>query len=199
MAADLAAGDALVVVDVQDDFVTGSLRVPGAQEIIPVLARYIAEFRDRRLPVIATRDWHPAGHCSFATHGGRWPPHCIAASPGAAFAAGLGLGPDTLVVSKATRIDRDAYSAFDGTDLERRLRRLGITRLLVGGLATDYCVLSTVEDALERRFRVALLTDATRAVNANAGDGAAAERRMLDAGATALTFEDLAAAEPAHG
>ncbi len=198
-AALLADGDALLVVDVQNDFVTGSLRVAGARAIIPVLGRYIAEFRRRQLPVVATRDWHPAGHCSFVAHGGRWPPHCIAGSTGAAFAAGLALGPDTLVVSKATRLDRDTYSGFEGTDLERRLRQLGVRRLFVGGLATEYCVLRTVEDALERRFRVVLLTDAIGAVNAAAGDGAAAERRMLAAGASALTFERLAAAEPAHG
>lgn len=199
MRVSLRAGDALVVVDMQVDFVSGTLAVPGAREIVPVLNTYIREFQRRGLPVVATRDWHPIGHVSFRDHGGRWPPHCIAGLTGAAFAPGLELGPETLVISKATHGDKEAYSAFDGTDLDLALRRLQLRRLFVGGLATDYCVLETVRDALRLRYAVFLLADAIRAVNLHPDDGADAERAMLRAGAVAIHFEEIDVPEHTHG
>ncbi len=195
----LQASDALLVVDVQHDFVTGSLAVPGAPGILPVLNRYLREFTRRNLPVVASRDWHPAEHCSFADRGGPWPPHCIAGTPGAAFAEGLALGPDALVVSKATAPERDAYSAFEATGLDLRLRGLRVRRLFVGGLATDYCVLQTVLDARRRGYEVFLLADAVRAVDAKPGDAKRAEALMREAGAVPIALEDLAPATTAHG
>ena len=144
--------------------------------------------------MFATRDWHPADHCSFQAQGGPWPPHCIAGTPGAEFAPGLRLPDGTVVVSKATTPERDAYSGFEGTDLEARLRRLGVKRLFVGGLATDYCVLNTVLDARARDFEVCLLADAIRAVDVHPGDGERAVERMQAADARILHLEDLAAA-----
>src|SRR5450759_931934 len=131
----LRTGDALVIVDMQNDFITGSLAVPGGGEVIPVLNRYIGIFTRQRLPVIATRDWHPLRHRSFRESGGNWPAHCVASSVGAAFVPALALPPDAIVISKGTKTDREAYSGFEGTDLDRQLRARGVTRLFVGGLA----------------------------------------------------------------
>jgi nicotinamidase/pyrazinamidase len=186
-------GSALLIVDVQRDFLPGgSLAVPQGDEVVPVLNRYIQMARRHRLPVFASRDWHPQRHCSFRSQGGPWPPHCIAGSPGAEFAPGLALPADALLISKATQEAPDAYSAFSGTDLAARLRSLGVKRLLVGGLATDYCVLNTVRDALAAGFEVRLLADAIRAVNVEPGDGERAEREMQVSGAVPTTLEEWA-------
>jgi len=193
MTVTLGAGDALLIVDVQRDFLPGgSLAVPAGDAVVPVLNRYIAAARRARLPVLASRDWHPGNHCSFRARGGPWPEHCVAGTPGAEFAPGLELPPDTVVISKATGEDADAYSAFAGTGLAGRLRGLGVKRLLVGGLATDYCVLNTVRDARTEGFEVLLLADAIRAVNVKPGDGERAERQMEEAGAVAIRVEDCA-------
>lgn len=185
------AGDALLLVDVQNDFLPGgSLAVPCGDEVLPVLNRYIGGFMAQCLPVYATRDWHPTRHCSFRAQGGPWPPHCIADTHGAAFAAGLRLPPDATVISKATTEDQDAYSGFQGTDLDRRLRAANIRRLFVGGLATDYCVLNSVRDALRLGYAVMLLTDAIRAVDVQPGDGQRAEAEMVRLGAQGLVLQD---------
>ena len=153
---------------------------------MPVINRWIERFRACELPVFASRDWHPADHCSFAARGGPWPPHCVADTPGADFCADLSLPPEVEVISKARESDKDAYSAFSGTDLARRLADLAVKRLFVGGLATDYCVRASVLDALRAGFDVVLLVDAVRAVNANPGDGAEALEEMRAAGARIL-------------
>jgi nicotinamidase/pyrazinamidase len=187
-------GDALLVVDVQVDFLPGgSLGVPHGDEVVAVLNRYLDVFHACRLPVYATRDWHPAGHCSFVAQGGPWPPHCIAESRGAQFAAQLRLPPETVVISKAERVDEDAYSGFEGTDLGARLKQAGVHRLLIGGLATDYCVLNTVRDARRLGYDVCLLTDAVRAVNVNPDDGRKAEEEMRRLGAQPIEFDRIAA------
>lgn len=188
----LRPGDALVIVDMQNDFVTGSLAVPGASEVIPVLNRYIDIFARQHLPVIATRDWHPLLHRSFRESGGEWPAHCVASSAGAAFVSALALRPDAIVISKGTQTDREAYSGFEGTDLDLQLRARGVSRLFVGGLATDYCVLNTVLDARRCGYDVLLLADAIRAVNIGAGDGSRAEAKMQRAGATAVRIDAVA-------
>ena len=183
----LAPGDALVIVDVQNDFLPGgSLAVPRGDQVIAPLNRWIARFAAAGLPVYATRDWHPVDHCSFAAQGGPWPPHCVAGTPGAAFADALGLPSDATVIGKATRQDADAYSGFAGTDLHERLRHAGVKRLFVGGLATDYCVLNTVRDALGLGYGVVLLTAAVRAVDVRPGDGDRALAEMIAAGAVAV-------------
>lgn len=189
----LVSGDALLVVDVQNDFLPGgSLAVPDGDAVVPVLNRCIALFSEKQLPVFASRDWHPPNHCSFRAQGGPWPPHCVAGSPGAAFASELALPPGSTVISKAGTPERDAYSAFGGTDLAARLAAAKIKRLFMGGLATDYCVLNTVQDALALGFAVVLLTDAVRAVEVAPGDGARALAEMQSGGAHCATSRELA-------
>lgn len=188
----ISAGDALIVVDVQNDFLPGgSLAVPQGDAVVPVLNRYLAEFAARDLPIIATRDWHPANHCSFKAQGGPWPPHCVAETHGAQFAAGLKYPSGTLIISKATKSDKDAYSGFEGTDLDASLRARKIKRLFVGGLAIDYCVLNTVRDARRLGYQVYLLTDAIRAVNVKPDDGRKAEAEMLRLGAEPIALSAL--------
>lgn len=189
----LSLGDALIVVDVQNDFLPGgSLAVPQGDDVIPVLNRYLADFSRRGLPIFITRDWHPPDHCSFQPYGGPWPPHCVAGSEGAAFAPTLELpASSTRITLKGTQPEKDAYSAFDGTDLDVRLRAHGVGRLFVGGLATDYCVLCTVEDGLKAGYAVVLLQDAIRAVNVRPGDGERAEAEMIRRGAIPIRSEML--------
>jgi len=187
------AGDALLIVDVQNDFLPGgSLAVKHGDEVVPVLNGYLQIFTAKNLPVYATRDWHPPRHCSFRAQGGPWPPHCVADTRGAQFPAALKLPPSAVVISKATSAEQDAYSGFEGTDLDTSLRAANITRLYIGGLATDYCVLNTVRDALRLGYKVQLLGDAIRAVDVQAGDGQRAEAEMTGLGALRITLQGVA-------
>ena len=194
--ADLAPrpGDALVVTDVQNDFVTGTLAVPRAATIVAPLNRAIDAFHARGLPVVAIRDWHPPGHCSFAATGGPWPEHCVQGSEGAQFVAGLRFGPGVLLVSKGTDPDAEAYSGFKGTALAGTLRARNVRRLFIGGLATDYCILNTVHDAIAAGFEAVVLADGIRAVDVHPGDGTNAEEAMRRAGARFARTDDVAGA-----
>ncbi|HCB13273.1 MAG TPA: hypothetical protein DEP36_06855 [Gammaproteobacteria bacterium] len=190
---DLCQGDALIIVDVQNDFLPGgALGVSQGDQVVPLLNHYIQYFRKAELPVYATRDWHPSDHCSFTAQGGIWPPHCIADSEGAQFPPGLLIPANSLIVSKATTRNQDAYSGFQGTCLAQQLRSAGVRRVFIGGLATDYCVLNTVKDALKEGFHVVLLKDAIRAVNLNPGDGNRAIQEMIGLGAATQQLEGLA-------
>ncbi|MBI5135726.1 MAG: nicotinamidase [Nitrospirae bacterium] len=185
--------DALLVVDVQNDFLPGgALAVADGNRVVPSLNRHIAAFVKAGALVVATRDWHPPGHGSFTARGGPWPPHCVAGTAGAAFAPGLALPPGCLVVSKGERPDGDAYSGFDGTGLAATLRERGVQRVFVGGLATDYCVQATVLDAIKAGFATFVLSDSVRAVNAHPGDGRAATLAMQSAGAVATDLRGWA-------
>jgi nicotinamidase/pyrazinamidase len=185
----LHPGDALVLVDVQNDFLPGgSLAVPAGDQILEPINRWLARFAAARLPVFATRDWHPPEHCSFAARGGPWPPHCVAGTRGAEFAPGLKRpgGAPLTIIDKGTDPDADAYSGFQGTDLHTRLQAAAARRLYVGGLATDYCVLNTVIDACRLGYDVVLLESAIRPVEVHSGDGARATAQMIEAGARVL-------------
>jgi nicotinamidase/pyrazinamidase len=190
----VGAGDALLVVDVQNDFLPGgALGVRGGDAVIAPVNAAIRLFRDHGLPVYASRDWHPPDHCSFHAQGGPWPEHCVAGSHGAAFPRALALPADVPVISKATSAARDAYSAFDGTDLDRRLRDDGVRRLFIAGLATDYCVRWTVQDALAGGYEAVVLLDAVRPVEVRPGDGARALRAVRRRGARTVRRAALVA------
>lgn len=184
MAAENLQKAALVIVDLQNDFLPGgALPVPDGDEVIPVINRYIAAFEQQKRPIFATRDWHPINHCSFRTQGGPWPIHCVVNSKGAQFPPALRLPSSAIIISKPSAPDKETYSGFEGTDLEERLRKADVDCVYIGGLATDYCVLNTVKGALARGFKVKLLRQAIRPVNVNPTDGAKAEEEMLRLGA----------------
>jgi nicotinamidase/pyrazinamidase len=190
----LDSGDALILVDVQNDFLPGgSLAVPMGHQVIPVLNRYIALFHIHGLRIFASRDWHPPDHSSFLEQGGRWPPHCIATTPGAAFPPSLELPSGTQIISKATNREKDAYSGFDDTQLDTLLKSSGICRVFIGGVATEYCVLNTVKDALQYGYATFVLEDAIRAININPDDGRNALEEMMHLGAIPIHFGSLAA------
>ncbi len=181
----------LVVVDVQNDFCPGgALAVPEGNKVVPILNKYIEKFEKAHAPIIFTRDWHPSDHNSFRTQGGSWPPHCIQNSKGAEFHSELFIPDETEVVSKADRKD-EAYSFFQGTELAAKLHERGIRKLIVGGLATDYCVKETVLDGLKYGFEVFHLDDASRGVNVNPDDSDRALREMTARGAKRITFRDI--------
>ena len=183
---------ALIIVDVQRDFCPGgALAVPYGDEIIPVLNRYIEKFEETGAPIFATRDWHPKNHISFKSEGGQWPEHCVQNSEGAEFHPALNLPANVKVISKGTDPDREAYSGFEGTSLEEELRSLGISKLFVGGLATDYCVKHTVLDAVERGFEVYLLEDAIRGVDLQKGDSERAITEMVNKGVKKVRITDI--------
>ena len=184
--------DALIAVDVQNTFCPGgTLPVAGGDAVVEPLNRVMPLFAGR---VYATQDWHPADHCSFAPQGGPWPPHAVQDTRDAALHPGLDQERIAQVVRKGTRSEADAYSGFDGTDLASHLREKGVRRVFVGGLATDYCVKATALDAREEGFEVVVLTDASRAVDVQPGDGDRALREMAAAGCALTATADL---EPA--
>lgn len=188
----LGQGDALLIVDLQVDFLPGGkLGVPHGDAVIDPINRLIELYGSHGLPVLASRDWHPALHCSFADQGGPWPPHCVADSEGAAFSDALRLPADVVIVSKAVTAEVDAYSAFNGTGLGDDLRARGIRRVAVCGLATDYCVLNTALDARTEGFETVILPEAMRAVNVQPQDGERAIARMREAGVTTATLAEL--------
>jgi nicotinamidase/pyrazinamidase len=185
--------DALIIGDVQIDFLPGgALPVPRGDEVIPVLNDYIHLFTSEKAKIFATRDWHSPSHMSFKPFGGPWPMHCLQDSEGAKFHPDLKLPENVIVISKATDPQREAYSSFDGTPLEDNLRAAGITRVFVGGLATDYCVRWTVLDALSLGFLAVLLSDATRGINVKPDDSEKAAQEMQAKGARSATLEDFA-------
>ena len=174
--------EALVIVDFQNDFTPGgALAVPHGDEVAERL-NALAASGDYDL-VVATRDWHPPDHGSFAAQGGIWPEHCVAGTPGAALHAALDAGRVDVVVDKCQDPGTEGYSGFDGTDLAALLRDRGIDRVTVAGLATDYCVRATVLDGLKAGFEIVLLGDACRGVNVQPGDDERAVEEMRAAGA----------------
>lgn len=180
--------DALVIVDVQNDFCPGgALAVERGDEVVPRLNAYIEKFTHAGLPVFATRDWHPEKTIHFSAYGGQWPPHCIQGTAGAEFRSDLRLPAGAVIVTTGAAPDEDGYSGFDGRGaggtLEEMLREAGVERIFVGGLATDYCVKHTVLDGLKRGFKVVWLEDASRGVDLQPGDSARAASEMIAGGA----------------
>jgi nicotinamidase/pyrazinamidase len=184
-----APGSALLIVDVQNDFCPGgALAVPDGDRVVPVLNRYIQEALASGIPIYATRDWHPPNTNHFQAFGGEWPVHCVQQTAGARFHPDLHLPPSTIIVTKGEQVDRPGYSAFDGrtpdgTPLSTDLARRHVTHLLVGGLATDYCVKHSVLDARAAGLTVTVLEEAIAGVNLRAGDSERALAEMRGAGA----------------
>ncbi len=189
--------DALLAVDIQNDFCPGgALAVPGGDQVVPVMNEYARRFAAAGRPIFASRDWHPEQTTHFNTRGGIWPPHCVQNSPGARFHPDLQLPEGTVVVSKGTGAEEDAYSATqarsaDGTPFLELLRRRGVDHLYVGGLATDYCVKWSALEARKAGLKVTLLVDATRGVDLQPGDTERAIAEMLNAGVEITTLEKL--------
>ncbi|ADC89995.1 Nicotinamidase [Thermocrinis albus DSM 14484] len=185
----LCPHDALIVVDVQNDFMPwGALPVPEGDKVVEPLNQYIDIFHRKGLPVFFTRDWHPPDHISFKGHGGIWPPHCVQDTEGAMFHKDLFIPPDNkFIISKGTSRDFDAYSGFQGTFLDQLLRERGVKRIFVGGVATDYCVKNTVLGGLHLGYQVFLLHDAVRGLE---GSTRAIEE-MQEAGTVLVERGDL--------
>jgi nicotinamidase/pyrazinamidase len=202
--------DALLIVDVQNDFCSGgALAVPGGETVIPVVCR-VAELFDH---VILTQDWHPRGHLSFASsHPGRkpldvikapygdqvlWPDHCIQGSEGAAFHRNLVVPRAELIIRKGFHRDIDSYSALYENDrrtptgLGGYLRERGLSRIFIVGLAFDFCVRYSAEDASRHGFAAYVIEDGCRGIGT--GDSIAATRRSLAECGVSCIFADAVA------
>ena len=196
---------ALVIVDVQNDFCPGgTLAVAGGDRVAAPLARLAARCAAAGLPVFASRDWHPPDTAQFPNADGPWPVHCVRDTPGAELHPDLVLPPEAVILSKGVDPQADGYSAFEardeaGRDLVELLRAAGVDHLLVGGLATDYCVRATVLAALARGLRVSLLTDAVAGVNVQPGDADRAIEEMVAAGAQLTTTDQVTVNGPDQG
>ena len=186
--------DALIVVDMQKDFMPGgALPVPEGDKIIPVLNRYIQSFANNGNPVFFTRDWHPENHISFKGHGGVWPSHCVQETEGAQFHPDLVIPSDNkFIISKGTSKDFDAYSGFQGTVLNDLLKERGIKRLFIGGVATDYCVFNTALGGINLGYQVFVLQDGIKGVDVNPGDSEKALNKLLEKGASLINLKDIA-------
>jgi nicotinamidase/pyrazinamidase len=179
-----------VVVDVQNDFCPGgALAVKNGDKVVPRLNRTITAFAKAGLPIFFTRDWHPPNHISFRDQGGIWPPHCIQGTIGASFPSDLVISRGATIISKGDKPRTEAYSGFQGTDLENHLKKAGIVEIFLGGLATDYCVKETCLDALQAGFNVNVLRDCVMAVNVKPSDGPRALKEMQGAGAKLTTSQ----------
>ncbi|MCS6957320.1 MAG: nicotinamidase [Aquificaceae bacterium] len=189
----LTKRDALIVVDMQRDFMPqGVLPVPDGDKIVPRLNEYIKLFFEIGLPIFFTRDWHPKDHISFKEQGGLWPPHCVQDTEGAEFHPELFIPQDNrFIISKGTSRDFDAYSGFQGTILDSLLRERGIKRLFVGGVATDYCVKNTVLGGINLGYQVFLLMDGIKGVDVKPGDSEKAIEEMLENGAVSISIQDI--------
>jgi len=163
-------GDALIIVDVQKDFCPGgALPVEHGDKIVPVLNHWIGAAQQQGIPIYASRDWHTVRHMSFKDQGGPWPPHCLQDSEGARFHSDLNLPDNAVKITKGVRFDQDQNSVFDQTGLTVQLKRDGIERLWIGGLAQDVCVLASVLDARNEGFDVFVIREATRPVSPEGG------------------------------
>ncbi|CAH2031383.1 nicotinamidase [Trichlorobacter ammonificans] len=194
----------LLLVDLQNDFCPGgALQIPEGDRVIGPVNRLLRWAVTSGLPVLATRDWHPSMTGHFTKFGGIWPVHCVQGTPGAAFHPGLLLPEGAVVLSKGTDPERDGYSAFeaataDGRVLRELLDGIGAHRLYIAGLATDYCVRTTVLEALREGFSVTVLTDAVAGVDRTPGASARALAEVERGGARLMTVDDLLREERGH-
>jgi nicotinamidase/pyrazinamidase len=188
---------ALLIVDVQNDFCPGgALAIRDGDRVIAPLNAAAQLFSAASLPILASRDWHPPQTPHFRDFGGTWPIHCVAGTTGAAFHPDLRLPPETIILAKGSDPALDGYSAFegvsaDGVPLAEFLVQLGVQRLYIGGLATDYCILATTLEARQRGLAVTVLSDAIAGVELAPGDVARALARIAEAGTQLVSVADL--------
>lgn len=183
MEADKAA---LIVVDVQRDFCEGgALAAADTLSLVEPLEQCVETARRANAVIVYTQDWHPQDHSSFRTQEGPWPVHCVADSPGAELMPPLRAREDEIVIHKGVQAEGPGYSGFELTDLEDTLKRLGVKRVGVSGIATEYCVRATALDALHHGLQVTVLTDLIRAVQPNEAPKVLEELRK--AGARTIT------------
>lgn len=204
---------ALLLIDLQNDFCPqGALAVSEGDRVIPIALDAIKQAQQNSVPVIATQDWHPAYHGSFASQSGGkigemgelagleqiwWPDHCIQGSEGAEFHPQLNAAHFDHIVHKGTDATIDSYSAFfdngrrASTELHSWLQRHQIDTLYMMGLATDYCVKYSVMDALHLGYRVVVITDGCRGVNIKPEDSKISLQQMQTLGATLMTLSDV--------
>lgn len=184
--------EALLIVDVQNDFTEGgALAVPDGDAVVEPLNRLARRYDS----VFASRDWHPPDHRSFEDQGGPWPVHCVRGTSGAQLHRAIDRAAIDEIVDKGTEPEVEGYSVFDGTDFERRLRSRGIDSLVIGGLATDVCVRATALEARERDFNVAVVDDAVRGIEAEPGDIERAFDEMRAAGVRVVSSGHLMAGD----
>jgi len=188
---------ALLIVDVQNDFCPGgALGIKDGDKIIPTINKYIKNFASKKLPIFASRDWHPIQTVHFKGFGGVWPQHCIQDTKGAAFHPKLKLPKETILLYKGMDPEQDSYSAFQAQDksgisLSNLLKILDIKELYIAGLATDYCVKFSALDALKNGFKVRLLMDAIKGVDLKPNDSEKAIKEMIKKGAKITTLKDM--------
>jgi nicotinamidase/pyrazinamidase len=194
----MKAKKALLIVDVQNDFCPGGgLAVPGGDRVVPKINNYIRYFTRNKLPILATRDWHPPRSRHFRDFGGTWPVHCIQNTRGAAFHPDLKIPKEAILVYKGMDPQDDAYSGFSAQDLSGQLlynllKKMGVTELFIAGLATDYCVKFTAMDALKNKFKVRILADAIKGVDLKPDDSQSAIKKLTKMGAKKIKISDLA-------
>lgn len=194
----LKKGDALIVTDIQNDFLPGgALTVPNSEPIIALINLAIETFSTAELPIFITRDWHPENHISFTERGGPWKRHCVQNTRGSEFYPKLKLPNQFELISKGTHPDLEAYSAFSGTQLGERLKTLGVERIWIAGMATDYCILHTGEDALSSGYSLRVFEDAVRGIDIHSGDSKKALDRLTALGAKRIQTPELAPAKAA--
>ncbi len=158
--------DALLVVDVQNDFCPGgALAVPGGSGVVPVINSILGKFN----VVAFSRDWHPEDHCSFSDtpkfEDSSWPAHCVQYSPGAAFHADLHVPLDAYIADKGTDPNVENYSAFANPGLSAYFIKKSVDRIFITGLATDYCVKASAFGAIDAGFNVVLVKDGCRGIS----------------------------------
>lgn len=172
------ANDALIIVDVQNDFCPGGkLGLDEGDEVVPIINALIAQAQQADIPIFASRDWHPRHHVSFTERGGPWPEHCIQDSSGAEFHPQLRLPQTTRLISKGARFDIDQYSAFDKTGLVSELVFLNVKRVWIVGLALEVCVKATALDACKEGYTTLLVNAGTRHINKADGENTLTELR----------------------
>src|SRR3974390_1971638 len=177
---------ALIVVDVQRDFCEGgALAASDTLSLLQPLKEFIESARRSGAVIVFTKDWHPEEHRSFQKNAGPWPVHCVAGTPGAELMPPLTAEEGDVVIQKGMDVNGAGYSGFEGTGLNRKLRELGVQKVGVTGIATEYCVRATALDAAKARFETVVLMDLIRPVNASEAPKVLSE--LTAAGAKALT------------